>query len=208
VARKIPFLDRLVKAGGWDRIPSVDVWGKTLGLVGFGAIGQAVARRARGFGMRILAHDIAPDPAAAAALGVGLCDLETLLGSSDFVSLHVPLGPSTRGLIGEAALRRMKPGAVLINTSRGPVVDEGALLRALLDGHLAGAGLDVFAEEPTRNLELVQLDTVVATPHVASHTLETLTRTERACAEAVLEALRGGRPAHVVNPEAYGRRPV
>ncbi len=205
VARRIPHLDRLVKTGGWDRAPTVDVNGKTLGIVGFGTIGRAVARRAAGFGMRMLAFDIAPNAAAAASLGVTLCDLETLLGESDFVTLHVALTPATRGMINDAALRQMKPTAFLINTSRGAVVDEAALLQTLREGRLAGAGLDVFHEEPTRNLDLVRLERVVATPHVASHTAETLARMERSCAEAVLAAVRGERPAHIVNPEIYGR---
>lgn len=206
-ARRIAWLDRRMKAGAWDRAVSTDVWGKTLGLIGFGAIGRAVAKRAAGFGMEILAYDVAPDEAAARALGVRLCALDDLLARSDFVSVHVPLLPTTRGLIGEAALARMKPGAILINTSRGPVVDEAALLRALQSGRLAGAGLDVFAEEPPVDWTLVGLDQVVATPHVASHTRETLVRMERACAEAVLAVLRGERPAHVANPAVYARTP-
>jgi D-3-phosphoglycerate dehydrogenase len=208
VARRVPQFDRLVKSGGWDRVPGVDLGGKTLGLLGFGAIGRAVARRAAGFGMRVLACDVLPDAAAAEALGVTLCGQDTVLAESDFVSLHVPLGPTTRGLIGATALRRMKPSAYLINTSRGPVVDEAALLQALRDGTLAGAGLDVFEHEPTRNRALVELDSVVATPHVASHTVETVARMERSCAEAVLATLHGQRPAHVVNPEVYDRRPA
>jgi len=207
VARRIPQFDRRTKAGEWDRSPAVEVSGKTLGIVGFGAIGRAVARRAAGFGMRILAFDVVPDAAAAASLGVTLCDFDTLLQASDFVTLHVALTPSTRGMINDAALRRMKPTAVLINTSRGPVVDEGALRRALQEGRLAGAGLDVFHDEPIRDLTLVRLEQVVATPHVASHTVETLIRTELSCAEAVLAALQGRRPAHVLNPEVYDRRP-
>ncbi|MDR7544313.1 MAG: phosphoglycerate dehydrogenase [Armatimonadota bacterium] len=208
VVRRIPELDRLVRSGGWDRIPSVDVWGKTLGIVGFGAIGRAVAKRAAGFDMRILAHDIRPDPATATAMGVTLTDLDSLLTQSDIVTVHVPLTPQTRGLIGAAALRRMKPTAYLVNTSRGPVVDEAALLAALREGRLAGAALDVFQHEPPRDRALASLPNVVATPHVASHTVETLARMERACAEAVLAVMHGQRPAHVVNPEVYDRRPT
>ncbi|MDR7419681.1 MAG: phosphoglycerate dehydrogenase [Armatimonadota bacterium] len=206
VARRIPQLDRLVKSGGWDRIPAVDVAGKTLGVIGFGAIGRAVARRAAGFGMRVLACDVAPDPTAAAALGVTICEMHRLLEESDFVTIHVPLGPATRGLLGDAQLRLMKPTAFLINTSRGAVVDETALLQVLREGRLAGAGLDVFTHEPVRDLALVELPNVVATPHVASHTRETLMRMEHSCVEAVLAALRGQRPPHVVNPEVYNRR--
>ncbi len=203
VARQIPRLDREVKAGGWDRTPAVDVHGKTLGIVGFGSIGKAVARRGAGFGMRVLARDVAPDHAAAASLGVRLCDFDTLLAESDFVTVHVPLSPATRHLIDEAALRKMKPAAFLLNTSRGDVVDEAALLRALRDGRLAGAGLDVFHDEPVRDRALVGLDQVVATPHVAAHTQETLVRMEHMCADAVLAVLRGERPTHLVNPEVY-----
>lgn len=203
VARQVPRLDRNVKAGGWDRTPTTQVSGKTLGIVGFGQIGRAVARRAAGFGMRALAYDVAPDPAAAEALGVTLCDLDTLLAASDFVSLHVPLLPATRGLIDEAAIHRMKPGAILINTSRGPIVDERALLAALREGHLAGAGLDVLHDEPPKDLALVSLEQVVATPHVASHTRETLSKMDESCAESVLAVLSGGRPRHVANPEVH-----
>ncbi len=202
-ARQIPRLDRDVKAGGWDRTPSLDVSGKTLGIVGFGAIGRAVTRRGAGFGMRILAHDALPDAIAADGLGVTLCELDTLLAESDFVTIHVPLTASTRGMIGDAALRRMKPTAVLINTSRGDVIDEAALLRALQEGRLAGAGLDVFHDEPVRDLSLVGLDQVVATPHVAAHTRETQAQVECASAEAVIAVLREERPPHVVNPEVY-----
>ncbi|MDQ7840874.1 MAG: phosphoglycerate dehydrogenase [bacterium] len=207
VSRRIPSLDRSVKAGKWDRVPAVDVGGKTLGILGFGSIGRAVARRAAGFGMRLLAHDALPDEATAATFGVTLTDMDTLLAESDFVTIHVPLTPQTRGMIGEAALRRMKPGAYLINTSRGAVLDEAALVSALREGHLAGAGLDVFQDEPLRGLSLAGLDQVVATPHVASHTAETLARMERSCAEAVLAALRGERPLHVVNPQVYDHGP-
>lgn len=204
-ARQIAQLDRTIKAGRWERSTATDVHGKTLGIIGLGAIGRAVARRAAGFGMRVLAYEIAPDRAAAASLGIALCDLDTVLAESDFVTLHVPLTPATRHLIGEATLRKMRPSAFLINTSRGDVVDEAALLRALREGRLAGAGLDVFHDEPVRDQELVGLDRVVATPHVASHTRETLARMEQMCADAVLAVLRGERPAHVVNPEVYGR---
>ena len=203
VARQIPLLDRTIKSGRWDRSPATDVHNKTLGIVGLGAIGRAVARRGAGFGMRLLSYEIVPDRAAAASLGVTLCDLDTVLRDSDFVTLHVPLSPATRHLIGEATLPKMKPTAFLINTSRGDVVDEGALLRALQEGRLAGAGLDVFHDEPVRDRTLVALDRVVATPHVASHTRETLARMEQSCADAVLAVLKGERPKHMVNPEVY-----
>ncbi|MDQ7859334.1 MAG: phosphoglycerate dehydrogenase [Armatimonadota bacterium] len=206
VARRIAAHDRRMKAGAWERVPGTDVHGKTLGIVGFGAIGRAVARRAAAFGMRLLACDPQPDVAAAAALGVRLCELPELLAASDAISLHVPLVPATRGLIGTDALARMKPGAILVNTSRGGVVDETALAKALRDGRLAGAGLDVYREEPTPHAALVALETVVATPHVASYTVETTARMEEVCARAVLAVLRGERPEALVNPEVYDRR--
>ena len=203
VARRIPQFDGIVKGGGWDRTPGVDVFGKTLGIVGFGAIGRAVARRAAGFGMRVLAYDVVLDEAAAAAAGCAFCELPELLADSDFITVHVPLMPATRGLIGERTLAMMKPSAILINTSRGDVVDEAALIKALRGGRLAGAGLDVFHDEPVRDRSLVELHTVVATPHVAAHTHETQTRVECASAEAIVTALRGERPPHVVNPDVY-----
>jgi D-3-phosphoglycerate dehydrogenase len=203
VARQIPRLDRDVKAGGWDRTPTIDVFGKTLGIIGFGAIGRAVARRGAGFGMRILAHDALPDAATADALAVTLCRMDTLLSESDFITIHVPLAPTTRKMIDEAAFRRMRPTAILVNTSRGVVVDEAALLRALQEGRLAGAGLDVFHDEPVQDFSLVGLDQVVATPHVAAHTQETQARVECASAEAIIAVLRKERPPHVVNPEVY-----
>jgi lactate dehydrogenase-like 2-hydroxyacid dehydrogenase len=203
VARRVAQFDRLVKSGGWERTLSLEVSGRTLGIVGFGAIGRAVARRGVGFGMRILAYDTVPYPAAAKALGVTLCDLDALLAASDFVTLHVPLGLQTRGLIGETALRHMKPTAVLINTSRGGVIDEAALVDALRAHRIAGAGLDVFEHEPHPNPALVQLENVVATPHVASFTGDTLARMDRSCADAVVAVFAGERPAHVANPDVY-----
>lgn len=205
VARQIPEFHRKVKAGVWDRTPTLEVFGKTLGIVGFGAIGRAVARRGAGFGMRLLAYDIIADTTTAAALGVELCPLDVLLTESDFVTLHVPLSPATRGLMGEEALRRMKPRAILINTSRGDTVDEPALLRALREGRIAGAGLDVFHDEPLLDFSLVELHNVVATPHVAAHTIDTQARVEHAAAESIVAVLKGTRPSHVVNPEVYDR---
>ncbi len=203
-ARKIPLLDRMVKAGGWDRIPSTDVCGKTLGLVGFGAIGRAVARRAEAFEMRVIACDLKPDEAAASALGAELCDLGNLLSESDFISIHVPLTPATRGMVDAAALRRMKRSAILINTSRGDVVDEPALIEALREGVIAGAALDVFGKEPPGDLTLAGMEQVVATPHVGSHTIETLLRMERSCAESVIAVLSGRKTPCAVNPEVFG----
>jgi glyoxylate reductase len=173
-ARRVVEADHYVrskqwKVWKWDLLWGADVHGKTLGLVGFGRIGRAVARRALGFGMRVLYHDTLPaDPAVERELHATAVDLGTLLRESDFVPLHTLLSPETRHLINERALRLMKKTAILVNASRGPVVDEAALVRALAEGWIQGAGLDVFEEEPTVHPGLLPLPNVTLTPHIAS----------------------------------------
>jgi glyoxylate reductase len=173
-ARRVVEADHYVrskqwKVWKWDLLWGADVHGKTLGLVGFGRIGRAVARRALGFGMRVLYHDTLPaDPAVERELHATAVDLGTLLRESDFVSLHTLLSPETRHLINERALRLMKKTAILVNASRGPVVDEAALVRALAEGWIQGAGLDVFEEEPTVHPGLLPLPNVTLAPHIAS----------------------------------------
>ena len=158
----------------WGLLWGTEVHHKTLGLYGFGRIGQAVGRRARGFSMRVLYHARRRTPEAVEREpGVEFVDRDTLLRESDFLSLHVPLGPETRQLIGAAELALMKPTAFLINTARGPVVDEKALARALQNGTLAGAGLDVFEQEPNVQPELLRFPNVVLTPHIGTATAET-----------------------------------
>jgi D-3-phosphoglycerate dehydrogenase/(S)-sulfolactate dehydrogenase len=203
LARRIPQQDAQVRSGGWQRLFGMELWSKTLGVVGFGAIGRAVARRGVGFEMRVLAHDIRPDGQAAAELGVILCDLPTLLAESDVVTLHVSLDMGSRGLIGAAELRRMKPSALLINTSRGGVVDEAALLDALRDGTIGGAALDVLAVEPpgATLTPFLSLPNVIVTPHCAGTTRESVARAARMAAENVARVLSGRRPLHAVNPE-------
>jgi glyoxylate reductase len=177
--RRVVEADRYARSGQWTRWEWQLLWGfdvhdKTLGVVGFGRIGRAVARRALGFGMRVLYQDAvrAPDDVER-ALRASRTDLETLLRESDFVSLHTPLLADTRHLIGEAALRSMKPTAILVNAARGPIVDEAALVRALREGWIAGAGLDVFEEEPTIHPGLLPLPNVVLAPHIASASRDT-----------------------------------
>lgn len=180
-ARGVVRGDRVLRAGDWagwrpTHVPGTRVSGKTLGLVGFGRIGRAVAKRAgRGFGMRVLV--LTPRPPSddeARELGVEACaGLEELLESSDFVSLHCPLTPETQGMIGGPQLARMRPGSILINTARGALVDEDALVEALRSGKLASAGLDVYAREPEVSAELKELDRVVLLPHLGSATQET-----------------------------------
>jgi glyoxylate reductase len=178
-ARRVVEADRYARSGQWrswrwDLLWGADVHGKTLGLIGFGRIGRAVARRALGFDMRVLYHDTArADAAVERALNATAVDLETLLRQSDFVSLHTLLSAETRHLIDERTLRLMKPTAILVNAARGPVVDEGALVKALSAGWIRGAGLDVFEEEPTIHPGLLPLANVVLAPHVASASHDT-----------------------------------
>ncbi len=198
-ARRVCEGDRLIRAGGWrDAAPEFllgrEVTGKTLGIVGFGRIGQAVARRASGFGMRIL-YTSPRDAGFPNATRVGLDDL---LASSDFVSLHCPLTDATRDLLSRERIARMRPGAILVNTSRGPVVDEEALAEALEEGRLFAAGLDVFREEPRVPESLLRLENVVLTPHVGSGTEETRGAMARMVWEEVLRRVTGRPPAHRV----------
>lgn len=193
---------RAGKFKGWGILMLLgeDVHGRTLGLVGLGRIGQAVARRARGFDMRILYYDPAVDPSQVPPeLGARPVDLATVLRESDFVSIHTPLLPETRHLIGSEQLAMMKPTAYLINTSRGPVVDEAALADALKAGTIRGAALDVFENEPEVHPGLLALDNVLLTPHIASASTATRNRMATMAAENVIAALDGKRPPTAVN---------
>jgi D-3-phosphoglycerate dehydrogenase len=181
--------------------------GRTLGLVGLGQIGRAVCRRAVGFGLRLLAHDLYPDEAFARSWGVAFVPLDDLLGEADFVSLHAPLTAATRGLMDAPRLARMRPGAFLINTARGELVDEDALCEALRSGHLGGAASDVFAVEPPGAHPLLTLETFVATPHVAGQTVEGLRRMGEVTAENALLVLQGKAPRFAVGPATVAGRP-
>ena len=201
--RHIPARHAALAAGGWNRLMSLPLRGRTLGLAGLGRIGKAVAARAAAFEMRVLAYDPFPDAAYCAAHGVTLVPFDHLLAESDFLSLHLPLTTETRHLINRDTLAKMKPGAVLVNTSRGGLVREADLLPALRDGRLAGAALDVFEEEPLPAAHpLRALPNVVLTPHSAGVDVQSLHDMARSAAEAVA-SLRGGEwPAEkVVNPE-------
>jgi glyoxylate reductase len=207
-ARRVVEGDRLARSGGWRSWhPSFllghDVYGATLGIIGLGAIGRAVARRARGFAMRLLYFDSQRRPELEAELDVHFVPLGTLLQESDFVSLHVPLTGGTHHLIGRRQLGLMKPTAILINTSRGGVVDQQALCEALSSGRIAGAGLDVAEVEPVPAGDpLLDLDNLTLTPHIASASVATRARMADMAAEAILSALRGEKPANLVNPQA------
>lgn len=203
-ARQIVAADRYVRAGrfrGWEMMGFLggDVAGRTLGIAGFGRIGQAVARRGRGFGMHVIYADEQPAPAAIEEeLQARRVDKDTLIATSDFLSLHLPLIASTRHYIGEAELASMKREAYLVNTARGPIVDEAALARALRDGGIAGAGLDVFEREPDVDPGLLELDNVVLAPHIASATVETRTKMALIAAENAIAAVRGATPPNLV----------
>ncbi|MCI0548884.1 MAG: D-glycerate dehydrogenase [Candidatus Rokubacteria bacterium] len=212
VARRVVEADRYVRDGRFTRweymlLLGGDVHGKTLGVVGFGRIGRAMARRARGFGMRILYQDaLAADGAVERELGATRVDLPTLLRESDFVSVHTPLLPETRHLIDADALRTMKRTAYLINAARGPVVEEAALVQALREGWIAGAGLDVFEEEPKVHPGLLGLTNAVLAPHIASASSETRRRMASLAVENCLAVLEGRTPPTPVNPEVLRER--
>ncbi|MDI6858628.1 MAG: D-glycerate dehydrogenase [Dehalococcoidia bacterium] len=211
-ARRVVEGDRLTRTGGWKTWhPSFllgrDAHGAVLGIVGLGQIGLAVARRARGFNMRLLYCDIVRRNEAEKELGLEYVDLDRLLSQSDFVSVHVFLDAQSHHLIGERELALMKPGAVLVNTSRGAVVDQRALYSALKEGRIAAAGLDVSEIEPIpADDPLLDLDNVVITPHIASASVATREKMARMAVENIVAVLQGEMPAHCVNPEA--RRPA
>lgn len=195
--------DRAVKAGQYDVPYGEDLAVLTLGVVGGGHIGGEVVRRALAFKMRVLVHDPYVDPDRIRGLGAEAVSLDDLLATADVVTLHLPLTPQSRHLVDVGFLGRMKPGSLLVNTARGGVIDEEALIAALQSGHLAGAGLDVQAAEPAtgRSLDLVQLPNVVAMPHAGSKTWATRVRMSMWAARSIVDVLQGRAPEHVVNRE-------
>ena len=211
VARRIPAADHNSKAGAWKIIPDVmgfDLTGKTLGLVGFGRIARRVAEIARAIRMPVCALDPFVPPPVMAEAGVAPCaDLPELLQAAQVLSLHAPLLPTTRRLIGAVQLALLPAGAILINTARGPLVDEGAVLAALESGRLAGAGIDVWEREPVpADNALFRHPRVVATPHIAAYTEEGRRRSHVAAAQHVLGALHGEAPATLIDPAMWPRR--
>jgi glyoxylate reductase len=212
-ARRVVEADRYTRSGKWKTwSPQVllgqDIHGATLGIVGLGRIGSEVAQRARGFGMKILYHKTSrlneADERKLGALYVP--DLKALLAAADFVTLHVPLTPSTLHLIGEDEFAAMKPTAVLVNTSRGPVVDQRALYQALKSGRIFAAGLDVTEEEPIPlDDPLLTLENVIVLPHIGSASVETRKKMALMAAENLLAGLRGALPPYAVNPEALDK---
>jgi glyoxylate reductase len=214
VARKIVPADRYMRAGrykiwgpslflGADVSRGGDGKKKTLGIIGFGRIGQAVFRRSVGFDMRVLAYDPPIRHIIEETEGVDYAELDQLLAESDFVSVHTDLNPSTRHLMGEDAFAKMKPTAFLINTARGPIVDEKALVEALKSGEIAGAGLDVFEEEPKMAEGLAELDNAVILPHIASASRDTRNKMASMCAENAVAHSKLEKAPNCVNPEVY-----
>ena len=211
-ARRLGEAERFTRAGkfktwGLHMFLGHDVYGKTLGIVGLGRIGGAMARRAAGFGMTVVYHNSRPVAEdVAAKLNAKAVSLEELLRVSDFISLHVPMAPETRGLLNDQTFSVMKRNCIVVNTSRGPVIDEKALVRALKAGTIAGAGLDVYEREPEIESELFELENVVLAPHIGSASRETRLRMCMMAAKNLLSALRQERPPNLVNSEVWEKR--
>jgi len=211
LSRRIVEADEAVRRGaykGWepDIFVGTSLIGKTLGIVGLGRIGSMVARRARGYKMTVLYNKRTPDPEIEKELEVIFASLGELLGKSDFVSLHVPLTDETRHMINHETLGKMKKGSYLINTARGSIVDEHALVEGLRSGHLAGAGLDVYDNEPNIDPELIGMENVVLTPHIASATWEAREKMGQLAVDAILKTLSGEKPENLINQEMWGKR--
>jgi len=206
VARRIPESEKFLRAGkfkAWGPLLFLggDISGRILGIIGVGRIGQAMAMKSPGFNMRVLYTDEIGNPRLEREVGAQKVSLEELLSESDFVSLHVPLLPSTKHLINATSLQMMKKTAYLINTSRGPIVDEAALALALKNGIIAGAALDVFENEPAVDPELLKLQNAVLTPHIASATNETRTKMATMAAQNLVDGLNGNKPTNLLNPQ-------
>lgn len=197
-ARSIPQMDRSVRAGSWDRVTGNEVGGKVLGIVGMGNIGGEMAKRACGFGMKIIAFDVYPNQEFTKNYGVTYLPLADVISQADFLSLHAPSTPETIGLMNQTTLRTMKKTAFLINTARGDLVIEDDLYKALAAGVIAGAALDTFAKEPLQNSPLLELDNIIVTPHAGAATHEAVIRTGLIGAEEVVRVLSGQLPRYAV----------
>jgi len=211
LARRVVEADEVTRKGaykGWE--PNIflgtNLKGKTLGIVGLGRIGSMVARRARGWDMKILYTKRSRDEEKEQELGIEFRELDALLSESDFITFHVPLTDDTRHMVNKDSLAKMKKGAFVINTSRGPVVDEHDLVDSLRSGHIAGAGLDVFDNEPNINPELVGMENVIMTPHIASATVEAREKMGEQAISAILAVLEDKKPDNLVNEDVWGKR--
>jgi D-3-phosphoglycerate dehydrogenase len=201
LARKITQADRMTRGGEWKRIMGNDVWGKTLGIFGLGQIGFNVARRAKGFDMNIIAYDLFENLSLAGELGIEYKNKADIFREADFITLHLPLNPDTLGFICEGDLKAMKKNAILVNTSRGGIVDEKALYLALKEGKIAGAALDVFEHEPPGKTPLVELDNFIGCPHIGGITTEAIGRIGMTVSRDIVSVLKGQTPKFPANKE-------
>lgn len=213
ISRRLVEVDKYVRDGKWTKawgpkmLLGSDITGKTLGIIGLGRIGEVMVPRAKGFNMKVLYHNRKPDPVKEKKLGVEYRKMDEILQESDFISLHVPLNEQTKHLIGEKELKQMKSTAFLINTARGPVIDEQALYKALNEKWIAGAGLDVHYEEPiNQKNSLLGLDNVILAPHIGSATKETRLAMAMKAATNLTMALKGEKPLDLLNPETYEKK--
>jgi D-3-phosphoglycerate dehydrogenase len=208
VARKIIYCDQSLREKRWEhtKIMGLEIWQKTLGLIGLGAIGRCVALRAKGFEMKVVAYDPFWPEAFATEQGIERVEIEELLRISDIITIHVPLIPATKWMINAKTLGLMKPSAILINAARGGIVNEADLYDALKNNVIAGAGLDVFENEPPSDSPLLELDNVVLTPHTAAFTFEGMNNMSVGVVEQLIEYYQGGKPAHSGNPEVFDRQ--
>ncbi len=204
LARRINQVDAAVRAGRWEKYIGLGLPGRRVGIVGLGRIGQAVARRLHGFGAVLLGCDPVWPEELAGRLGIRRMSLEGLLREADVVTLHVPLKEDTAGMIGRRTLELMPPGALVVNTARGRVVDEAAICQALAEGRVGGYAADAFEMEPLPRGRLMELPNVVLSPHTAAFTTDSVRLTSQSNVDSVLAVLRGERPATVVNPEVFG----
>lgn len=199
LARRIPEADKKTKSGAWEKIIGKSVWEKTLGIIGLGKIGRQVVKRAQGFKMNILVFDLIKDKKFAQKCGIKYVNLEELLQKSDYITIHIPLNDATRDMISYEELEKIKEGAFLINTSRGGIVDEGALYNALRNNKLRGAALDVYNNEPPRESTLKELDNVIMTPHIGAYTEEAIENMSIQAAQNLIDVLEGREPQNRVN---------
>ncbi|MCH7641336.1 D-glycerate dehydrogenase [Patescibacteria group bacterium] len=211
LARRIVEADEVTKKGaykGWEPniFLGINMIGRTLGILGLGRIGSKVALRAKGWGMTVLYNKRSRDEKAEKELGVHFAEFDDLLSKSDFVTLHVPLTEETRHMINKDTLSKMKRGSFLVNTARGPVVDEHALVDALRSGRLSGAALDVYDNEPNINPELIGMENVILTPHIASATWEARNKMGAQAVSSILDVLDGKKPENLVNEKVWGKR--
>ena len=198
LARRVHILDRKTREGQWPRSNGAELYGKTIGILGLGAIGRAVAQRAGGFSMKVVAYDPFIDREYAKANGIAVADFDVLIREADFLSLHLPLTEQTRHIISADAMRAMKKGAFIVNTSRGSLIDEAAAYGLLKEGRLGGLGLDVYEAEPPGASPLFELENVVVTPHTAAHTVEATQAMADMSVQNLIDALSGKGCANTV----------